>query len=169
MGSKDGLAAMRKTGKRKGEGLRFSLAPFLLAEAESELVNTEPAWKTYLKIGLALTPTLALGLFYMIVNFPKAEMILKRAGFLSKDPGSSTVAFRFIVNLSYFVFSNLNILLLAAIGTLAALEWRVESWPRLRKPVCIVAAVLFNAFVLIGMTATSVTAFLALSTLQGAR
>jgi hypothetical protein len=126
-------------------------------------MNVEQAWKTYLKIGIAMIPTLLFGIFFMVVNFPRAEAILRKAGLLESSP---TAAFRLIVSLSYMVFSNLNLILYAMIGVLVVLEIWFKPWNRLRKPVCVVVAVLFNAFVLLGMTATTVTGFLAISTLQ---
>jgi hypothetical protein len=123
----------------------------------------EPAWKTYLKIGVAVMPTLAFGLFFMVIVFPKAEAILRKANLLESSP---TAAFRLIVTLSYMVFNNLNLILLAIAGALTVLEIWADPWDRLRRPVCVVVAVLFNAFVLLGMTATTVTALLGISVLQ---
>jgi hypothetical protein len=137
--------------------------------SQHRAMNVEPAWKTYLKIGIAMTPTLIFGLFFMVVNFPKAEAILRKAGLLGDSPSHSTALFRLIISLSYLVFSNLNLILLALACALTALEIWVPSWARMRRPICVVGAVLFNAFVLLGMTATTVTAFLAIGMLQRAQ
>jgi hypothetical protein len=132
-------------------------------------MNAEPAWKTYLKISIAMIPTFIFALFFVMIIFPRVESILEKAGLLGENPAPTTALFRFIVNWSHFAFDNFYFILLVIGGALTMAEIWFNPWDRMRKPACVVLAVLFNAFVLIAMTASIVTALVAVSLLQRAQ
>jgi hypothetical protein len=132
-------------------------------------MNAEPAWKTYLKIGIAMIPTLFFGLSYVAINFPRIEAILRKAGLLGDNPAPSTAIFRFVVNTTYAAFDNFYVIVFAIVGVLTIAEIWFKPWARMRKPACVVLAVLFNAFVLIAMTFSAFSALVAISIIQRAQ
>src|SRR5436190_3673093 len=105
-------------------------------------MNVEPAWKTYLMVVVALIPTLFFWLFSLMVNFPKIESVWRKAGLSVDGKQAPTAILGFIMGLSRFAFSNFYFIIYGVLAILIVLELWVTSWPRIRRPACVITAVL---------------------------
>jgi hypothetical protein len=123
--------------------------------------NIEPRWATYLKAAVFIMPAIFIWIGFLVLVMPKLKEVCALSHTLL--PWVVLMA----LNLSdlfrqYFIAG-----CVVALTALAFLEWRVSWWPRYRKMIFGVLAVVLNFCVLILLAALCVCAVLAASNLIG--
>ncbi len=116
--------------------------------------NVEPRWLAYARAGAFLVPALLAWWFSVTFLFPKLQQIWTEAGFHER-------AFFNILRTSNFLMANSVWLLTILVLMFGFLEWRGGAWFRYRRLSLGIGVWLFNAAVLLLLTAMLLSALMA--------
>ena len=118
------------------------------------LPNIESALATYLKAFGTIFPALFIWFFSNLFMLPKLEWLWEHTNLT----GSKA---QWLMDVSNFLAHSMQFIFGAVVLLLIVLELCVSVWPRYRRTVVSVIAVLFHTTVLLGLTAMATSVLLA--------
>ena len=118
------------------------------------LPSAETALATYLKAAGTIVPALFVWLFSNAFLLPKLEWLWQQTNLTGSKAQS-------IMDASYFLAHGMQFVFGVVVILLVLLELRAGTWPRYRRTVISIVAVLFHTTVLIGLASITTAVLIA--------
>jgi hypothetical protein len=123
-------------------------------QAPPPLPDPNSAFRTYLRAGATLIPTVLIWLFAGTVLVPKLEQ-------LWRDTGLTGSRAQWLMDVSDVFHNNFYFIVTGLLAVLLLVEFRWAAWPRYRRGAVTAVVVLFHTAVLVGITTIATAALLA--------